>query len=103
MAAIGEKVLAVFSVIWCHLVFVFQIPKFSSCKIIYDHPESSLVQLCPTNYLQIASIIARLNVTDRSETFTGILQHFIGLIYFNYSALNIPQVPMCIKKENQKL
>ena len=69
MAAIGEKVLAVYSVIWCHLieqVFVFQIPKFYSCEIIYNHAKSNLVQPCPTNYLQMAAIIAHLNVTDRS-------------------------------------
>ena len=47
MAAIGEKVLAVFSVIWClliELVFVFQIPKFYLCEIIYNHAMSNLVQ-----------------------------------------------------------
>ena len=70
MAAIGEKVLVVVSVIWSHLielVFVFQIPKFYSCEIIYNQAEPYLVQLCPKNVLQVASIIARLNVTDRSN------------------------------------
>ena len=70
MVAIGEKVLDVFSVIWCHLieqVFMFRIPKFYSCEIIYNHAESNLVQPCPTNYLQMASIIARLTVIDRSN------------------------------------
>ena len=45
---------------------MFQIPKFYSCKTIYNDAKSHLVQPCPTNYLQMAAIIARLNVTDGS-------------------------------------
>ena len=45
-------------------MFVFHIPKFYSCEIFYNHAEPYLVQPCPKNVLQMASIIARLNVTD---------------------------------------
>ena len=46
---------------------MFQIPKFYSYEIICNHAESYLVQSSPTIFLQMASIIAGLNVTDRSN------------------------------------